>query len=148
MEKEERRKKGGRKEGVPYLECPTFSPFFYSSYFIIFWLWYPGSSISLNLTNSCFIHPCLSLMLIHVGSALCLDCPLGYQCTRRIQPDPCPQGYYCTGKTGYDTMPCPNGTYGDRQYLKNVAECTQCVGGSYCGGTALDKVSGPCKAGE
>ena len=85
--------------------------------------------------------------MLRIGSSTCLDCPPRYQCTRRVQADPCPQGSYCPGKTGYNTFLCPNGTFGAMQFLMSASECTQCTGGSYCGGTGLDKVSGPCKPG-
>ena len=91
---------------------------------------------------------CLLTVIAFSGSTICPDCPPGYRCTRRIQADPCPQGRYCPGKTGYDTHPCPNGTYGARQYLKFESECTKCTGGSFCGETGLDRVSGQCKPGR
>ena len=86
-------------------------------------------------------------VLSYLGSSVCLDCPPRYQCIRRVQADPCPQGSYCPGKTGYNAFPCPNGTFGARQFLLSSSECTQCTSGSYCGETGLDKVSGPCKPG-
>ena len=86
-------------------------------------------------------------VLSYLGSSVCLDCPPRYQCIRRVQADPCPQGSYCPGKTGYNSFPCPNGTFGARQFLLSSSECTQCTSGSYCGETGLDKVSGPCKPG-
>jgi hypothetical protein len=81
------------------------------------------------------------------GGTKCLDCPPGYQCTRGVAADPCKQGYYCTGKTGSNADPCPSGTFGARNSLKQLSECTQCTGGSYCDSSGLSKPRDVCDPG-
>lgn len=61
--------------------------------------------------------------------------------------DPCPQGYYCPPGTAGVFVPCPVGTFGARNQLTNVSECTLCTGGSYCNQENLTAPAGPCQAG-
>ena len=65
-------------------------------------------------------------------------------CTRRVAPDLCTQGYYCPAGTGYNKLACPSGTFGGREGLVEITECSNCTAGSYCQGNGLSKPSGVC----
>nr|XP_047130962.1 uncharacterized protein LOC100202447 isoform X1 [Hydra vulgaris] len=81
------------------------------------------------------------------ASALCEVCPEGYMCTGQVAPDLCEQGYYCLKGTGYNKMPCPEGTYGSQKGLISIAQCTPCTAGSYCEGIGLPRPTGFCDPG-
>ena len=77
------------------------------------------------------------------------NCTEGYYCplgSVSPQEEPCPVGFFCPTGTG-DPLPCRNGTYAPTIRLKAEEECTPCDAGSYCNGTGLSDVSGPCDAG-
>mmetsp|Transcript_6632 Transcript_6632/g.24821 ORF Transcript_6632/g.24821 Transcript_6632/m.24821 type:complete len:4721 (-) Transcript_6632:61-14223(-) len=80
--------------------------------------------------------------------AVCPDCPEGNYCPTLAGQDyiVCPAGNYCPQKSAEPT-PCPAGTYATKTGLKNVTQCLDCDPGSYCNGTALTAVSGPCSYG-
>ena len=81
------------------------------------------------------------------GLSSCYICPSGQYCVFMDHAEACPQGYFCLEGTGYNYTGCPSGTYGDREGLKDVSECTQCDGGYYCSGTAKVNVTGQCAGG-
>ncbi|EDO39339.1 predicted protein, partial [Nematostella vectensis] len=83
----------------------------------------------------------------HTGAAVCYECPAGSQCIRGTTPDPCPQGRYCLSGTGYDTQPCPVGTFGKTAGLASIGECTQCTGGYFCQSPGMSTESSKCAAG-
>ncbi len=104
----------------------------------------------------------------------CRDCPYGYYCDAEnitmptgpctagfycvlgaVTPTPmtpaegggpCWQGTYCKEGTGYPN-PCPKGTYGDRDQLPSMADCTICPPGEFCASSGLNASSGDCLAG-
>ena len=92
--------------------------------------------------------PCLNATYMNrTGAAECLDCPAGSYCTQGDRPDPCPAGYYCPMGTGFDTRPCPEGTYGASESLRTESECSACTGGSYCDTPGMDSVTADCDPG-
>ena len=68
-------------------------------------------------------------------------------CTSQVTADPCLLGHYCLEGTGYNTLPCPSGTFGSRMGLSDITQCTNCTAGSYCQGTGLINPTGPCDPG-
>ncbi len=56
--------------------------------------------------------------------------------------------YYLHTGTGLDWQSCPAGTYGAKEGLVSLLECTSCDAGKYCEGTHLTAVSGNCSAGH
>ena len=105
--------------------------------------------------------------------AECTDCPPGYYCDsenitaptgqcfagyycvlKSSSPSPslsatggpCPQGSYC--EVGWSSpTPCPKGTYGDREKLPSLSDCTFCPPGEYCSSSNLNASTGSCLAG-
>ena len=104
----------------------------------------------------------------------CYPCTPGYYCPRDAMHEPeglCNVGYYCSGKattstpisvlqgggmcekgyyceSGYSApLPCPKGTYGDKERLGHLNECTDCDGGKYCPQDGLAAPNGSCLAG-
>ncbi|MGH0168698.1 UNVERIFIED_CONTAM: hypothetical protein FKN15_055273 [Acipenser sinensis] len=66
-------------------------------------------------------------------------CPAGLICTEGLDREPqrattlCPKGYYCPGgDIDPNPRPCPNGTYSERQGLREVSDCTPCPAGQHC----------------
>ncbi|KAM7413317.1 hypothetical protein PAMA_020621 [Pampus argenteus] len=60
----------------------------------------------------------------------CNDCPLGFYSTVcTIQCLQCPAGHYCVGGVA---VPCPAGTYGPKEGLQRLKDCTICPAGFYC----------------
>ena len=73
----------------------------------------------------------------------CLICPSRYNCNATgisdLPSHKCPEGYYCPRGTGavsssIEHLPvaCPEGTFGSRQELESIDECTPCPSGFYC----------------
>ena len=98
------------------------------------------------------------ILFVHVGYyadtkglETCKVCPAGKYCQNSgtITPLPCPRGYYCHkgDENGGEKQACPAGTYGSREGLEKEADCTYCLSGYYCQGSALKNVSGLCSAG-
>lgn len=105
--------------------------------------------------------------------AECTDCPPGYYCDSEnitaptgqcfagyycvlkssspspslsVTGGPCPQGSYC--EVGWSSpTPCPKGTYGDREKLPSLSDCTFCPPGEYCSSSNLNASTGSCLAG-
>ena len=50
-------------------------------------------------------------------------------------------GYYCPEGTAQPEA-CPPGTFGSRDGLANVSQCTDCLPGKYCQASALTDVEG------
>ncbi|XP_041098352.1 SCO-spondin [Polyodon spathula] len=83
-------------------------------------------------------------------------CPAGLICTEGLDREPqrattlCPKGYYCPGGD-IDPNPrlCPNGTYSDRQGLREVSACTPCPAGQYCFSKSqgISRPTGSCPSG-
>ena len=71
-------------------------------------------------------------------------CPLGSTSPTQVI---CPVGHFCVQGSDLPEA-CRNGTYGPVTNLASEGECTDCDGGSYCNGTGLSSVSGPCDVGE
>lgn len=87
---------------------------------------------------------------LSIGSSVCTQCPIGYYCDATVSTSralPCPQGFYCPAGSTVNYHACPSGTYGSRQYLQSVSDCTACTAGSYCSSTALTAPQGQCGAG-
>ena len=83
----------------------------------------------------------------HSGARECYVCPIGFFCIDGVVPQSCSQGYYCPKGTGFDLVPCPQGTYGNRTGLRSVDQCRDCDGGRACGGIGLTRPSDFCDAG-
>lgn len=49
---------------------------------------------------------------------------------------PCAQGTYCVEGSS-SPKPCPKGTYGNRDKLPSLADCTICPAGSYCSSSGM-----------
>ncbi|XP_070552128.1 fibrillin-2-like [Ptychodera flava] len=86
------------------------------------------------------------------GMSACLNCPEGFYCQPDNDPIHCPQGFYCIGSTNAaerETVPkaCPVGTYGSREGLTDIAECSDCLPGEYCETEGLLNGTGLIKAG-
>ncbi|OAF70026.1 hypothetical protein A3Q56_02216, partial [Intoshia linei] len=82
-----------------------------------------------------------------IGLTICTTCPLGKSCTKKISADDCKAGHYCPIGTGYNTEPCPSGTFSSIKGQGKSADCTQCTAGSYCEENGLTAVSGKCTVG-
>ena len=86
-----------------------------------------------------------------MGLESCEACPAGKYCENdgTILPLPCPQGFYCHkgDANGGEKQACPSGTYGAREGLKDLSECSKCLTGHFCEESALKNVSGLCNAG-
>ncbi|TYZ59327.1 hypothetical protein PybrP1_004972 [[Pythium] brassicae (nom. inval.)] len=86
---------------------------------------------------------------LEAGQTSCSPCPAGFFCdglaTDRVLD--CPTGRYCPIGTAAIPLPCPSGTFSKRTRLVNASECAACTPGFYCGGVALDAVSGACSPG-
>lgn len=102
-----------------------------------------------------------------IGSSECTDCPAGkwqpYRAQSSCVDSPagyysdtlgatsykdCPQGYYCpAGTSDFAIFPCPAGTFGGRDLLQSVSECTPCTAGNFCDEYHLVEPSGKCAAG-
>ncbi|XP_071958404.1 uncharacterized protein [Antedon mediterranea] len=82
------------------------------------------------------------------GASECLVCPEGYMCIHGDEPDPCPAGFFCPVGTGYDTQPCPEGTFGASTLLSESMDCTRCTGGHYCQSPGMVSFTGQCDAGH
>lgn len=63
-----------------------------------------------------------------------------------VNGGPCPQGTYCVEGTSQPES-CPKGTYGDRDELPSLADCTLCPPGEYCAQSGLSAPNGSCLAG-
>ena len=83
----------------------------------------------------------------HTGSTVCYECPEGYYCDSRVRADSCLPGYYCPAGTGANLQPCPVGTYNPAWGIRDISECTQCDGGSYCDVPGQSSTAGNCSAG-
>ena len=59
---------------------------------------------------------------------------------------PCPRGRYCGPQTK-EPLLCPIGTFGDREGLTEIGDCTPCLGGHYCETEGLEAPTGPCDPG-
>ena len=105
--------------------------------------------------------------------AECRDCPPGYYCEAENITEPtgkCFAGYYCVLKEVTPTpslsasggpcaqgtyceegwsnpTPCPKGTYGDRNRLPSLSDCTACPPGEFCASSGMSTPSGNCLAG-
>lgn len=64
----------------------------------------------------------------HTQASYCYVCPAGRQCISGDTADVCPQGHYCPEGTGYDTIPCPSGYFGNTTGLMMEMDCTVCSG--------------------
>ena len=77
------------------------------------------------------------------------DCEAGYYCptgsSSRRQQD-CTAGHYCPKGSASPTS-CPSGKYFPQTKAQTADECFNCPAGSYCSGTAVTDVTGPCQAG-
>lgn len=82
-------------------------------------------------------------------------CDAGYFCLRGAKvADPtdnitggiCPKGHYCPGGT-YDPEKCPEGTYSNSTFNKNISDCQSCLPGQYCDSKGLELPSGECDPG-
>ncbi|KAM9299008.1 uncharacterized protein PAF06_016002 [Gastrophryne carolinensis] len=58
----------------------------------------------------------------------------------------CPRGHYCTQGT-HSPMPCPAGTWSDKEGCSSRVDCQPCPGGQYCNISGLTSPSGICAAG-
>ena len=87
------------------------------------------------------------------GSGICQDCPSGHYCDPSegvqalITPPFCSQGFYCPSGTGSIQPACPSGTFGSREGLEALEDCSACTAGLYCEGEALTTPTGSCLAG-
>ncbi|XP_023933458.1 uncharacterized protein LOC106181652, partial [Lingula anatina] len=82
-------------------------------------------------------------------------CTTGYYCRQYAESatpnqttdaNVCPQGSYCPEGTA-EPVPCPPGTFGGTDGLRNSSECTLCHPGMYCEQQGLLNNEGDCKAG-
>lgn len=80
------------------------------------------------------------------------DCQEGYYCrlgshtptpTDGFTGEECPVGHYCERGTVAPES-CPPGTFSNTLGLKNVHNCTDCIPGQFCNGSALTAPSGDC----
>lgn len=83
----------------------------------------------------------------HTHAPACYACPPSYYCPFAGKIKKCPQGYYCPAGTAQDIRACPRGTYGARDMLSEINQCTPCDAGKFCDGSALIAASGDCDAG-
>jgi len=84
----------------------------------------------------------------------CKVCPAGYFCNATFGPvvnyvpNACPPGYYCSNGTKHsEESPCPIGTFNNITGRTRPEECTQCLGGFYCGQPGLVYPRTMCGAG-
>lgn len=77
----------------------------------------------------------------------CTACPEGHSCPQvSLRPLPCDRGYFCPkNSAAANANPCPVGTYSNKDYLSNSAECSPCPKGYYCLIGAIKPT--PCAAG-
>ncbi|KPP71460.1 SCO-spondin-like [Scleropages formosus] len=76
----------------------------------------------------------------------CWSCPAGMYClagTAHV----CPAGFYCPENSGYDSKPCPEGTYSPDPGLTMASQCKECDGGHFCSLRNATAPSGLCSAG-
>ncbi|KAL8431207.1 hypothetical protein Efla_000152 [Eimeria flavescens] len=79
------------------------------------------------------------------------DCPEGYYCNPPDQIDSkgaqeCILGAYCPEGTSGPLL-CPIGTTSSTPMAKDMASCTECPSGRYCGTPGLTAPEGPCSPG-
>ena len=79
--------------------------------------------------------------------AQCKTCEAGYYCPKG-SPEQlvCPLGFYCPANIGAPE-PCPEGTFGEKLFLTEEAECTDCTKGYYCDSVGLLQPRGACYPG-
>ena len=90
-----------------------------------------GSIILGNVTIETECYPG-TFITSESGSKDCLDCPDGYDCSKKgtYWPIICKQGYY---RTIYETcVPCPKGTFSFIRGLKDSGLCSSCPPGTMC----------------
>jgi hypothetical protein len=82
------------------------------------------------------------------GQSGCTSCLAGGYCPNYAMTFPidCPAGFYCTSGQSIPSS-CVAGTYSSTTKLTSSGQCTTCDIGSYCSGSNLTKVTGPCNAG-
>ncbi|PIK41162.1 hypothetical protein BSL78_21986 [Apostichopus japonicus] len=88
------------------------------------------------------------------GQWTCKTCMEGHYCNATIGPVVwygsyvCPSGYYCPNGTTYaEEHPCPLGTFNNITGLKEMSQCTDCIGGMACDENGLSFPKRPCAAG-
>lgn len=68
-----------------------------------------------------------------------------------MTPQPCVQGFFCLSgddnRENGEPVPCPRGTFGNRDGLKKESQCSDCSPGRYCDQEGLRNVSGLCASG-
>ncbi|WAR09797.1 hypothetical protein MAR_034873 [Mya arenaria] len=76
------------------------------------------------------------MMANSTGNFECALCTPGFLCYPNTEPQICPQGQYCPGSTDLVLITqgtdCPIGTYGHKEGLFDLSNCTACDAGSYC----------------
>ena len=90
-----------------------------------------GSVILGNVTIETECYPG-TFITSESGSKDCLDCPDGYDCSKKgaYWPVICKQGYY---RTIYETcVPCPKGTFSFVRGLQDSGLCSSCPPGTVC----------------
>ncbi|OAF64997.1 hypothetical protein A3Q56_07287, partial [Intoshia linei] len=75
----------------------------------------------------------------------CKPCPEKYFC-QNGKKNRCSVGHYCPQSTPTEVA-CPKGTFSSTPWLASLDKCTDCKPGTFCGSTALTKVTGPCNGG-
>ena len=85
-------------------------------------------------------------------------CDAGYYCVSGVNISnptvettsgiggPCPAGFFCPQGT-HTPSPCPNGTYSDKEYNEEEADCDACDLGHFCGSYNLTAPEGECHGG-
>ena len=117
---------------------------------------YFGNETKLSSHQQC--HPCTPAYYCDRDAMIKPNgyCSVGYYCAEKsitATPNnasegggPCLEGYYC--ESGFSQpLPCPKGTYGPRERIGSIGECSDCDGGKYCATPGIPAPNGSCLAG-